>query len=62
MNKAILNLIIGLVILVFIWFVIDLIGMKYAVVNFVEWTTKFILPWIVLYWFIELVKSIRVNK
>ena len=59
MNKIILNLIIGIIIFVFIWFVIDLIGMKYAVISFVEWTTKFIFPWIALYWFIVYVKSVE---
>lgn len=27
---------------------------------FIEWSTKFILPWIALYWFIRFVKSRKV--
>ncbi|SDQ82268.1 hypothetical protein SAMN05216232_2162 [Virgibacillus subterraneus] len=30
------------------------------IVSLFEWTTRFILPWIALYWFIHLVKSKKV--
>jgi len=30
--------------------------------NLIEWATKFVLPWIILYWLIRLVKGIEKNN
>jgi hypothetical protein len=31
----------------------------YFILEFVEWTTKFIFPWIVLYWVIRVIKAVE---
>ncbi len=30
------------------------------VVGFIEWATRYLLPWIALYWFVQFVKSKKV--
>ncbi|WP_010530536.1 hypothetical protein [Lentibacillus jeotgali] len=61
MNESVTNIIITIVFLVALWFALDFIGVEpsYVVPNLIEWTTKFILPWVVLYWFIRLIKSLE---
>ncbi len=58
------NLIIGILILAALWFTLPFIGINAPSVlpNLIEWATKFILPWIVLYWIIRLVKCLEKNK
>lgn len=53
------KIIIGIAVLTGLWVVFDLanINASYIIPNIVEWSTKFILPWIFLYWFIRLVKT-----
>ena len=51
------NLIIGIILFALIallsFFGINIWSLSY----YVEWATKFILPWVILYWLIRLVKS-----
>lgn len=60
-NESVANAIITIVILLALWFALDLVGVEtsYVVPKIIEWATKFILPWIVLYWFIRLIKSLE---
>ena len=53
------KIIIGIAVLLGLWIIIDLayISASYVIPNLVEWSTKFILPWIFLYWFTRLVKT-----
>lgn len=61
MNRSVTNIIMVGVILLAIWIAFGLIGINasYFVPIIIEWTTKFILPWIVLYWFIRLIKTLE---
>ncbi|GAB3058041.1 hypothetical protein [Virgibacillus ainsalahensis] len=61
MHQSITNIIITIVILLGLWFALDFIGVNasYLVPKLIEWATKFILPWMVLYWFIRLIKSLE---
>ncbi|GIN86274.1 hypothetical protein J6TS2_26600 [Heyndrickxia sporothermodurans] len=58
------NLIIGIISVIAIWFILNLFGINstYVIPNSVEWATKFILPWIILYWLIRLVKNLEKNN
>ncbi|WP_157801025.1 hypothetical protein [Bacillus solitudinis] len=53
------KIIIGIAVLLGLWVIFDLayINISYVIPYLVEWSTKFILPWILLYWFIRLVKT-----
>ncbi|MFD4820534.1 hypothetical protein [Peribacillus butanolivorans] len=55
------NLIIGIIVLLVIWLILPLfnINSSYLIPNVIEWATKFILPWIVLYWIIRLIKNLE---
>ena len=55
------NLIIGIIVLLALWLTLPLIGINssYIIPNVIEWATKFILPWIVLYWIIRLIKNLE---
>ena len=59
MKKVVTNIIIGIVLVFILWFILGMIGINaaYAVPAFIEWVTKFVFPWIALYWFIRFVKS-----
>ncbi|MFD2926281.1 hypothetical protein [Halobacillus naozhouensis] len=58
-NMPIIYIVIDIALILLLWFVLDFIGVNisYVVPNLMEWATKFILPWIVLYWLIRLIKS-----
>lgn len=58
------NLIIGIIVLIVLWLTLSLININVSAVipNAIEWATKFILPWILLYWIIRFVKSVEKNK
>ena len=58
-GKLLKKVIIGIAVLLGLWLILDLanINASYVIPNLVEWFTKFILPWIFLYWFIRLVKN-----
>lgn len=61
MDRSVTDIIIAIVILLALWFAFEIIGTVNAsimVPKLIELTTKFILPWIVLYWFIRLVKNL----
>ncbi|MBG9587480.1 hypothetical protein ABE26_10575 [Cytobacillus firmus] len=53
------NLIIGIILIFAIWVIPPFIGINtsYIVPDLIEWATKFILPWIILYWLIRLIKN-----
>ena len=55
------NLIIGIIVLLVLWLILPLfnINSSYLIPNVIEWATKFILPWIVLYWIIRLIKNLE---
>ena len=57
------NLIIGVVILLGL-FIISLILNTFGISTsfipvLIEWTTKFVFPWVVLYWLIRVVKNLE---
>ena len=58
------NLIIGIIVLFALWLILRFIGINtsYVIPDLIEWATKFILPWILLYWIIRLVKGLEKNK
>lgn len=57
--KNILLVVVFLVVLSFTmpYFGFGLLSVFFFVLGVVEWVTKFILPWIVLYWGIRFIKS-----
>lgn len=62
MGKSRLNIIsyvVGFVLI--LWLILELIGvnMPHVVPSLLEWITQFILPWIILYWLIRLIKGIE---
>ncbi|MGE7921261.1 hypothetical protein ACQKM9_20320 [Viridibacillus sp. NPDC093762] len=58
------NLIICIIVLFALWLILPFIGINtsYVIPNLIEWATKFILPWILLYWIIRLVNGLEKNK
>lgn len=44
-----------------LWLILPVFGIASSDVipNIIEWITKFILPWIILYWVIRLVKALE---
>lgn len=58
------KLIIGIIVLFAFWLVSPFFGINtsYVIPYVIEWSTKFILPWLVLYWIIRLVKAFEKNK
>jgi|GEM_PF-1084901 len=62
LDSSVTNVIIYIVILLALFFALEFIGrinISYLVPRLIEWATKFILPWIVLYWFIRLIKCLE---
>ncbi|MCM3757302.1 hypothetical protein M3197_07340 [Sporosarcina aquimarina] len=61
MEKSTTNILIAGVIVLGFWFALGILGINafYFVPRFIEWTTKFILPWVVLYWLIKLIKVLE---
>ncbi|WP_010530585.1 hypothetical protein [Lentibacillus jeotgali] len=57
-NIPIINIVIDIALILLLWFVLDFmnVNISYVVPNLIEWATKFILPWIGLYWLIRLIK------
>ncbi len=55
MKKLIIGTIVLFALLVLLSFFLQ-ISISYLIPNVIEWVTKFILPWIILYWFIRLVQ------
>lgn len=60
-KKSIINIIENMVLILILWFLLEFIGINtsYVVPKLIEWMTKFILPWIALYWLIKLIKSME---
>ncbi|WLR56719.1 hypothetical protein LC048_07490 [Mesobacillus subterraneus] len=58
------NVIMGIGIILALWLILELAGINssYVIPNVVEWTIKFILPWIFLYWLIRLTKSLEKHR
>lgn len=61
MDKSTTNILIAVVIMLGLWFALGILGINavYFVPRFIEWTTKFILPWVVLYWLVKLIKVLE---
>ena len=57
------NLIIGIIALLALYVLLPTFGINtsYLIPRVIEWATMFIMPWIILYWFIRLGKSFE-NK
>ncbi|MEC2158485.1 hypothetical protein [Virgibacillus halodenitrificans] len=54
------NLIIGIVILLILFIVLPLFGINnFFIFDLIEWATKFVFPWVVLYWLIRTVKYLE---
>ncbi|KGP71933.1 hypothetical protein [Pontibacillus yanchengensis] len=55
---------IGIVILIVVFFILAVIGVNLSVFLpiAIQWATKFVLPWIFLYWFIRYVKAKEVDN
>lgn len=55
------NIIISFGIFLALWIILELfkINSAYVMPNMIEWATKFILPWLFLYWLIRLTKNIE---
>lgn len=58
------NLIIAIIVLFVLWLILPLFGINssFVIPNIIEWSTKFILPWIIMYWLIRLVKVLEKSK
>ena len=58
------KLIIGIIVLFALWLVLPFFGINtsYIIPYVIEWSTKFILPWLVLYWIVRLVKAFEKNN
>ncbi|OIJ18885.1 hypothetical protein BKP45_15255 [Anaerobacillus alkalidiazotrophicus] len=51
----------GIVIIVSVIFIlnsIDINGLS-IIITLIEWATRFILPWITLYWFVQFIKKLK---
>ncbi|VDG97731.1 Uncharacterised protein [Lysinibacillus sphaericus] len=61
MDKSTTSILIAVVIVLGLWFALGILGINafYFVPRFIEWTTKFILPWVVLYWLVKLIKVLE---
>ena len=60
-SKSKINIITAVVILIVLWFSLDFLGISvsFLVPGLIEWATKFILPWVLLYWFVRLIKVLE---
>ena len=57
------NMIIGVIVLFALWLILPLIGIESNFIPYIiEWATKFILPWIFLYWIIRFIKISEKNQ
>lgn len=58
------KVIIGIVVLFALWILLPLMGINSSILipNVIEWATKFILPWILLYWIIRFIKKLEKNQ
>ncbi|MGO4890642.1 hypothetical protein ACJ2A9_23150 [Anaerobacillus sp. MEB173] len=54
------NLVIGGVLILGLFLVIQFFGFTNSIIfSAIEWSTKFILPWVFLYWLIRTVKALE---
>ncbi|GAB4075048.1 hypothetical protein GCM10028778_25510 [Barrientosiimonas marina] len=52
----------GIIIVVLIFFILELSGYNpFYVITAFEWITRYIFPWIALYWFIQFVRNQKNN-
>lgn len=58
-----MKILIGLVTFFSIWLILGALGINipYVVPKVIEWSTKFILPWIFLYLLFRLIKTLEVK-
>ena len=57
------KVIIGIIVLFVLTLLLQLIGINVPILYspVIEWATKFILPWILLYWIIRFIKNAEKN-
>ncbi|MYL33607.1 hypothetical protein GLW08_12310 [Pontibacillus yanchengensis] len=55
---------IGIFILIVISIILEVIGVNISVLLpiMIQWATKFVLPWIFLYWFVRFVRAKEVDS
>ncbi|KKE78790.1 hypothetical protein DTX80_08640 [Bacilli bacterium] len=58
------NLIIAFIVLFALWLILPFFGINtsFIILHVIEWSTKFIFPWIILYWIIRLFKVLEKGK
>ncbi|WP_245831856.1 hypothetical protein [Oceanobacillus senegalensis] len=59
------NVMFAVIVLLALWLFLPRFGINasFVIANAIEWSTKFILPWVALYWGIRLVKALeKVNE
>jgi hypothetical protein len=58
------DLLTAFIVIIALLFLLPLLGVSTNIFfEMIEWSTKFILPWLGLYWFVELVKTLdQLNK
>ncbi|MDV2685648.1 hypothetical protein RYX56_14885 [Alkalihalophilus lindianensis] len=55
--------IIGFSSIIVVFFLLQSFGYNFFIVfSFIEWSTKFVLPWIVLYWLIRAIKIVEKRR
>ncbi|KOO51960.1 hypothetical protein AMD00_05925 [Viridibacillus arvi] len=58
------NMIVAIIIFLVLLIILPFFGINshYLLTNTVEWITKLVLPWIMLYWIIRLVKNLEIKQ
>ena len=58
------KVIVGIIVLFVLSLLLQLIDINVSILNFpvIEWATKFILPWILLYWIVRFIKNSEKNR
>ncbi|SFL70620.1 hypothetical protein SAMN04487943_103201 [Gracilibacillus orientalis] len=60
------KLLIVIIVLLALFLILPVVGINifplFWILGLIEWSTKFILPWIVLYWLIKLVITLEKDK
>jgi hypothetical protein len=56
-------LIIGAVVILGLFLALPFFGIASSILfSLIEWTTKFILPWVVLYWLVRAIKTLEKKR
>ena len=49
---------VGMILIVAMWLILPMFGIESrSIIYIIEWATKFVLPWVMLYWIIRFVKN-----